>query len=125
MNFDISNLDLVKFDGTASVVASAPSADPAPAGSAPLAADSIAASPLSYFGDMVQQIGRSISGEAAKLPADDPSAQGDAMNAAIDLLEGAMGLMSLYGGAGAGAGASDTPIERLQNEHGSPVEMLD
>jgi hypothetical protein len=109
MSFDIStNLDLFKLDPAGNVATSQGSSDAAQAASGSLPGDSISTSPLAYFGDMVQSIGRSMSQDASNLPATDRSAHGDAISQALEMLESTMGLMSLYGASG------DEAMTRLQ-----------
>jgi hypothetical protein len=109
MGFDVStNLDLFKVDAASGVAASQGSPDAADTTSGSLPGDSISTSPLAFFGDMVQSIGRSMSQDAANLPATDSAAHGDAISQALEMLESTMGLMSLYGGSG------DEAMTRLQ-----------
>ena len=110
MSFDISNnLDLFKLDLLSSAATSQGSPDAAAAAPGSLPRDSIATSPLAFFGDMVQSIGRSMSTDAATLSPTDRSAHGDAISQALEMLESTMGLMSLYGGSG------DEAMARLQS----------
>ena len=107
MNFDVSN-GLVPFGSGTDVTPSAQAADPASAGSAASSGDAASGLPLAYFGDMIQQIGRSMTGDPAASASSDPNAHAQSMNDAIDMLEGVIGMMSLYG-------SPDEEIGRLQS----------
>ena len=84
----------------------------------PLAEDAISTSPLAYFGDMVQQSGRSMAQDPAAA-AHDPAAHGAAMDEAIGMLESVIGLMSLSGESGEAA------MQSLATNSAPSLESLD
>ncbi len=69
----------------------------AAAGSVPLSSDAISTSPLTFFGGVVEQIGKAMMNDGGSGPTAQSGANGAGFDHAIGLLEGVIGLMSAYG----------------------------
>ena len=69
----------------------------AAAGSVPLSSDAISTSPLTFFGGVVEQIGKAMMNDGGTGSAAQSGANGAGFDHAIGLLEGVIGLMSAYG----------------------------
>ncbi|MGH7755213.1 MAG: hypothetical protein ACREM8_02875 [Vulcanimicrobiaceae bacterium] len=80
---------------------------------APLGADNIQSSPLAFFGDMVQQIGKAMSQDGLSTLASGSGGSGASMNEAMGILENVVALMSASnlgnGGAPSTPGALSSP----------------
>ncbi len=121
MDFDFSSVERAGFDSStlASTNTAANSAVPAEAGTAFADLDGISASPLAYFGSMVEQVGKSMiaEGQQASTNGADPS---HGVSDAIDMLDSLVSMMSLFAG---GAEPTDGGASALTD--GATLRALD
>jgi hypothetical protein len=92
---------------------------------APLGADSIQSSPLAYFADVVQQIGKAMAhdGQSSSASGD---ASGSGMSDAMGMLENVVALMSAYGLGDGAYGAAPTPAPAsLADARTPPIRGVD
>ena len=84
----------------------------APAEAVPLSSDAISTSPLTFFGGVVEQIGKAMMNDGSYSGGSPAagSANGAGFDQAIGLLEGVIGLMSAYG---SDSGGIPTDVARL------------
>jgi hypothetical protein len=111
MGFDVpQNLGLAGFDPVLVSSLDAPAGGEGAdlATFAPLGADSIQSSPLAFFGDMVQQIGKAMAQDGMSSSANG-DAPGSGMSDAMGMLENVVALMSAYGLGDGASGAAPAP----------------
>ena len=128
MGFDVpQNLGLAGFDPLLVSSLDAPAgADTADlAAFAPLGADSIQSSPLAFFGDMVQQIGKAMAQDGMSSTANG-DASGSGMSDAMGMLENVVALMSAYGLGDGATGAAPSPASTsLADVHSASTGGVD